>query len=128
MLVIKITCPITPSILLYSSHALLLPLLIIENIQEEWITAGEIFALILNNIYFLTNVLFRLTSVVLGWVSNKIKVNNQYYYSLNTTKISFSMFSIINYCVILHSKNLIIFNDQFTFGLSSSELRASRLK
>ena len=128
MLVIKITCPITPSILLYSSHALLLPLLIIENVQEEWITAGEIFALILNNIYFLTNVLFRLTSVVLGWVSNKIKVNNQYYYSLNTTKISFSMFSIINYCVILHSKNLIIFNDQFTFGLSSSELRASRLK
>ena len=128
MLVIKITCPITPSILLYSSHALLLPLLIIENVQEEWITAGEIFALILNNIYFLTNVLFRLTSVVLGWVSNKIKVNNQYYYSLNTTKISFSMFSIINYCVILHNKNLIIFNDQFTFGLSSSELRASRLK
>ena len=51
MLVIKITCPITPSILLYSSHALLLPsLIIIENVQEEWITAGEIFALILNNI------------------------------------------------------------------------------
>ena len=50
MLVIKITCPITPSILLYSSHALLLPLLIIENVQEEWITAGEIFVLILNNI------------------------------------------------------------------------------
>ena len=57
MLVIKITCPITPSILLYSSHALLLPLLIIENVQEERITAGEIFAL-LNNIYFLTKFMY----------------------------------------------------------------------
>ena len=33
----------------------------------------------------------------------RLKVNNQYSYSLNTTKFSFSMFSIINYCVILHN-------------------------